>query len=86
MQKTTLSVSTCLPTITRVLPGHTSHDPCLLSTLISLPPLERRREGKGGREGGREEEKKREKRRYEEREEEEKREERGETEREGEKR
>ncbi len=38
-KKSTLSVSTCLPTITRILPGHTSHDPCLLSTLISLPPL-----------------------------------------------
>jgi hypothetical protein len=36
-KKSTLSVSTCLPTITRILPGHTSHDPCL-STLISLPP------------------------------------------------
>jgi hypothetical protein len=35
----TLSVSTCLPTVTRILPGHTSHYPCLLSTLISLPPL-----------------------------------------------
>ena len=35
----TLSVSTSLPTITRILPGHTSHVPCLLSTLISLPPL-----------------------------------------------
>ena len=27
------------PYIPRILPGHTSHDPCLLSTLISLPPL-----------------------------------------------
>ena len=38
-KNSTLSVSTCLPTVTRILPGHTSHDPCLLSTLISLPPL-----------------------------------------------
>ena len=38
-KNSTLSVSTSLPTITRILPGHTSHDPCLLSTLISLPPL-----------------------------------------------
>ena len=34
-----LSVSTCRPTIARILPVHTWHDPCLLSTLISLPPL-----------------------------------------------
>ncbi len=38
-KKLTLSVSTCLPTITRILPGHTWHDSCLLSTLISLPPF-----------------------------------------------
>ena len=35
----TLSISTSLPTITRILPGHTGQDPCLLSTLISLPSL-----------------------------------------------
>ena len=35
----TLSISTSLPTITRIIPGHTGQDPCLLSTLISLPPL-----------------------------------------------
>jgi hypothetical protein len=36
----TLSISTSLPTITRTLPGHTGQDPCLLSTLISLPSLQ----------------------------------------------
>jgi hypothetical protein len=35
-KNSTLSVSTSLPTITRILPGHTSHDPCLLSTLIVM--------------------------------------------------
>ena len=35
----TLSISTSLPTIARILPGHTGQDPCLLSTLISLPSL-----------------------------------------------
>ena len=38
-KNSTLNVSTCLPTVTKILPRHTSHDPCLLSTLISLPPL-----------------------------------------------
>ena len=37
-KNSTLSVSTSLPTITRILPGHTSHDPCLLSIVAS--PLE----------------------------------------------
>jgi hypothetical protein len=35
----TLSIFTSLPTITRILPGHTSQDLCRLSILISLPPL-----------------------------------------------
>ena len=35
----TLSVTTSLPTLTGILPGHTSQDPCLLSILILLPPL-----------------------------------------------
>ena len=35
----TLSVMTSLPTLTGIVPGHTSQDPCLLSTLILLPPL-----------------------------------------------
>ena len=35
----TLSVMTSLPTLTGLLPGHTSQDPCLLSILILLPPL-----------------------------------------------
>ena len=39
LKNSTLIVCTCLlPTVTRILPGHTSHGPCLLSTLISLPP------------------------------------------------
>jgi hypothetical protein len=39
LKNLTLSISPSLPTITKILPGHTSQDPCLLSTLISLPPL-----------------------------------------------
>ena len=35
----TLSVTTSLPTLTGILPGHTSQDPCLLSILIILPFL-----------------------------------------------
>ena len=35
----TLIVTTSLPTLTGILPGHTSQDPCLLSTFILLPPL-----------------------------------------------
>jgi hypothetical protein len=34
-----LSVTTSLPTLTGILPGHTSQDPCLLCTLILFPPL-----------------------------------------------
>ena len=35
----TLSVTTSLPTLTGILSGHTSQDPCRLSILIVLPPL-----------------------------------------------
>jgi hypothetical protein len=35
----TLSVTTSLPTLTGILSGHTSQDPCRLSILILLPPL-----------------------------------------------
>ena len=38
-KNSTLSISTRLPTIARILPGHTGQDPCLLCTLISLPSL-----------------------------------------------
>ena len=36
----TLSVTTSLPTLTGILSRHTSQDPCRLSILILLPPLE----------------------------------------------
>jgi len=39
-KNSTLSISTRLPTIARILPGHTGQDPCLLSTLISLLSLQ----------------------------------------------
>ena len=38
-KNSTLSVTTSLPTLTGILSGHTSQDPCLLSILILLPPL-----------------------------------------------